>query len=81
MQGSPLAYVWPEEGAVQIPTPYAILKDSDVPELAQASLDYLYSERAQQLYVDLGYVSVLSDIGIPEGIAGEFNPIPVEGVY
>ncbi len=80
-EGSPVAYVWPEEGALQIPTPFAILKDSENVELAQTFLDYLYTQRAQQLYLDIGLVSVRSDMPIPDDAEGELEVFEVDLDY
>ncbi len=80
-EGSPVAYVWPEEGALQIQTPYAILKDSPNVELAKTFLDYLYSDRAQQLYLDLGFLSVRDDMPKPDDAAGDINVIQVDSDY
>ncbi len=81
-EGSPIRYVWPQEGTLQIQTPFAILKDSPNVELAKTLLDYLYSDRAQNLYLDLGFVSPREDLPKPDDEAlGEINVIQVDNDY
>lgn len=66
-EGSPVDHIWPEEGAVLVPTPIGILADTENPEAAQAFLDYMYTESAQQLFVDQGYIPVMPGAPLPEG--------------
>ncbi len=65
-EGSPVEVVWPEEGAVIIPTPVGILNDSDVTEEAKLVMDFLLSEEAQVMFKDQGYIPVNPDVGVPE---------------
>lgn len=65
--GSPVDYVWPAEGAILIPTPVGIMKDSKNPEAAKAFVDYLLSERGQKLFLKQGYIPVQDGLGVPEG--------------
>lgn len=65
-EGSPVEVVWPEEGAVIIPTPVGIMKDTDVVEESKMVLDYLLSEDAQTMFKDQGYIPVNPDVGVPE---------------
>ncbi len=66
-EGSPVEMVWPEEGAVLIPTPIGIYNGTTNPEACQAFIDYLYSDRAQALFVAQNYVSINPDAPKPEG--------------
>lgn len=74
--GSPVEMIWPEEGAVLIPTPVGIYKNTDNAAACQAFLDYLYSDRAQELFVNLNYMSISPDGPLPTGIA----PFPEGGL-
>ena len=67
-EGSPVEMIWPEEGSVVIPTPVGIYKNTDNPAACQAFLDYLYSDRAQALFVQQNYLSVLPGAPEPEGL-------------
>ena len=68
-EGSPVRTIWPESGAVMIPTPIAIL--STVKEENQAAcealLDYMLSEDAQKLFIQQGYIPVNPNVGVPQG--------------
>lgn len=68
-EGSPVKTVWPESGAVMIPTPIAIL--STVAEenkaACEALMDYMLSEDAQRLFIRQGYIPVNPNVGVPEG--------------
>ena len=59
-----------------VPTPIGIYKDTTNPEACQAFLDYLYSDRAQELFVSQNYVSINPDAPKPEG----FTDYPEEGL-
>lgn len=65
-EGSPVEVVWPEEGAVIIPTPVGIMKDSEVKEAAKKVMDYLLSEECQNTFKEQGYIPVNPDVGVPE---------------
>ncbi len=67
-QGSPVGYVYPVEGALLIPTPIGIFKSTDNLPAAQAFLDYLYSEDAQNLFAAQGYIPVLPGVAMPAGM-------------
>ena len=67
LAGSPVAHIWPEEGALLVPTPIGILNSTQNPPAAQAFLDYLYTDQAQALFAEMGYISVFPDAATPEG--------------
>ena len=67
--GSPVEMIWPEEGAVLVPTPIGIYVNTENPEACKAFLDYMYSDGAQALFVDQNYMSVLPDGPLPKGFA------------
>lgn len=68
-EGSPVQTVWPESGAVMIPTPIAMLSTvrEENKAACQALLDYMLSEDAQKLFIQQGYIPVNPDVGVPEG--------------
>ena len=67
--GSPVESVWPESGAVMVPTPVAILSTVKEENRAacEALLDYMLSPEAQALFVAQGYLPVDPAAGAPEG--------------
>lgn len=69
-QGSPVAHIWPEEGAVLVPTPIGIMSSVEGTEreaAAKAFMDFLYTPAAQELFVEQGYIPVAEDAPLPEG--------------
>jgi iron(III) transport system substrate-binding protein len=66
--GSPVEEVWPEEGAVLVPTPIAIIKNSKNQDAAKAFLRYLLSKDGQQLFVKQNYVPVVPSVPGPQGV-------------
>ncbi len=66
-QGSPVDHIWPQEGAVLVPTPIAIIKGTSNEAAAKAFLDYLYTPEAQRLFVQRAYVPVIPGIPLPQG--------------
>jgi iron(III) transport system substrate-binding protein len=66
-QGSPVDHIWPEEGALLVPTPIGIISNTDNPDAAKAFLDYMYTDSAQSLFVQQGYVAVVPGTPLPEG--------------
>lgn len=66
--GAPVGYVWPEDGAVFIPSPIAIINTSDNIETAKVFVDYALSAQGQETLVELGsFIPVRGDVTPPEG--------------
>ena len=59
VDGSPVDYVYPDEGSVLLVQPIAILDNCTNMTLARAFLDYMYSEEAMRGMTENGYVPVL----------------------
>jgi len=67
-KGSPIDYIWPEDGAVFIPSPIGILQASQNPEAAIAFVNYLISKEGQQTLVKKGdFYPVRTDVKSPAG--------------
>jgi len=68
-EGSPVEVVWPESGAVMVPTPIAIMSTVKEENKAacQALIDYMLTEDAQKFFVSQGYIPVSETVGVPEG--------------
>jgi len=67
-KGSPVDYIWPEDGAVFIPSPIGVLKDSKNSEAAIAFVNYLLSKEGQQTLVSKGgFYPVRADVKSPAG--------------
>jgi iron(III) transport system substrate-binding protein len=65
--GAPLAIVYPEDGAVLVPSPIAILRSANNPELARRVYDFFFTEAAQEAIVRGFMYSPLPDHPPPEG--------------
>jgi len=72
-----LGIVWPEEGAIPIPRPVAIVRDEERPEedtaLAKAFLDFVLSPEGQGIAAKYGFIPVRADVPAPEGIPEEIR--------
>ncbi len=67
-KGATIEYVWPDEGAVFIPSPIAILKTTKNPVTAKAFLDFVLSKPGQETMVKLGFfIPIRADVTPPEG--------------
>jgi iron(III) transport system substrate-binding protein len=77
--GAPLAIVWPEDGAVAVPSPVAILKSSKNPEAAKRFVDYVISVEGQKFLAAQGVVPVREDVDPPKGQprASEIRSLPI----
>ncbi|MDO5706602.1 MAG: ABC transporter substrate-binding protein [Paracoccus sp. (in: a-proteobacteria)] len=65
--GSPVDFVWPEQGVSSITQPVAILKDTDNEEGAKAFVDWQLSRTAQEQSVAQGYFPLAEGVAPPEG--------------
>ncbi len=65
--GSPIDFVFPEEGVSAVTEPAAILSTAQNPEAARAFIDFLLSPEGQQLAADQGYLPAHPDITPPDG--------------
>jgi iron(III) transport system substrate-binding protein len=66
-EGSPIQFVFPEEGVSAVTEPVAILSTAQNPEAAKAFVDFLISPEGQQLAADMGYLPAHPAITPPEG--------------
>lgn len=82
-QGSPVSHIWPQEGAVLVPTPIAIIKGTSNEEAARTLVNYLYSPEAQRIFVQRSYIPVVPDIPVPPGTpdVSELKIIPTNLNY
>lgn len=65
--GSPVDFVFPEEGVSSITQPVAIVKGTDNLEAAQAFVDWQLGRAAQEQSVGQGYFPILDGVSPPEG--------------
>ncbi|QGH33801.1 extracellular solute-binding protein [Gracilibacillus salitolerans] len=67
-EGSPVTLVYPEEGVPVITEPIGIMKDPENEEAAKAFVDFVLSEKGQQLAKDIGYTPIREGVEAPEGL-------------
>jgi iron(III) transport system substrate-binding protein len=66
-KGSPVSFVFPEEGVSAVTEPVAILSSTDNPDAAKAFVDFLLSPEGQALAASQGYLAAHPDVPSPEG--------------
>lgn len=66
-QGSPVEFVFPEEGVSAITQPVAILNTTDNEAAAKAFVDFQLSQKAQEQSVEQGYFPIFEGVTPPEG--------------
>lgn len=66
-QGAPITVIYPTDGAIPVPSPVAILEQTDKPELAKQVYDFLFSEAMQAEIVRGAMYSPLPAHAPPEG--------------
>ena len=65
--GSPIATAYPEEGSPYITEPAGIFEASENKEAAEAYINFLLSEEAQEIAFDQAYLPVRESMNTPEG--------------
>ncbi|QZY55368.1 ABC transporter substrate-binding protein [Crassaminicella profunda] len=82
---TPLALAWPEEGALAIQRPIAIIKNQKRPDsnkkIAEEFVDFILSKKAQMITANFGFVSVRKDIPLPIGVPEDIKVMPVDWGY
>jgi iron(III) transport system substrate-binding protein len=66
-KGSPVDFIFPQEGVSAITQPVAVLKTSRNAEAAKAFVAWQLSEEAQRQSVSQGYFPIVADIPPPKG--------------
>jgi len=66
-EGSPIDFVFPEEGLTWVTEPVAILEGAKNIEAAQKFVDFVISEAGQKLVAEMGYIPARNGIESPAG--------------
>lgn len=79
-EGAPVAFRFPDEGAVTVASPIAITADSQNVEAAQAFVDFIISAEGQEVMVSKFFIPVRTDVDPPEGLptAAEIVSLPID---
>jgi iron(III) transport system substrate-binding protein len=64
-KGSPVDFIFPEEGLPAVTEPVAILKTTQNPAAARAFVDFILSDAGQKLAVSMGYIPAKASVGMP----------------
>lgn len=67
-EGAPVEFVYPQEGSPCVTEPIGILKDTKNETLAKAFVDYVLSDKGQELAASLGYTPIKEGVTAPEGL-------------
>lgn len=81
---SPLAMIWPGEGAISVQRPIAIIKKERSPvneKLLKAFVDFALSKKAQNISTKFGFITVRKDLNLPQGVPEEVNAITLDWNY
>nr|WP_321458524.1 ABC transporter substrate-binding protein [uncultured Cohaesibacter sp.] len=66
-KGSPVEFVFPEEGVSYVTEPVAILKNAKNVEAAHKFVDFLLSPKGQDLVLSQGYIPAMNGTSVPAG--------------
>lgn len=66
-KGSPITFVFPEEGVSVITEPVAIMKGTKNEAAAKKFVDFLLSSKGQELASSMGYLPAKADVAAPKG--------------
>ena len=69
-KGSPVDYVYPAEGSPIITEPVGIVAREEIRDDAKRFVDFLFSEKGQTLFSEMGYVPVRHGVPVPDGLQG-----------
>lgn len=67
-EGAPVAFLFPEEGAVTVASPLAIPAAAQNVEAAQAFIDFIISAEGQRVMVEKFFIPVRTDVDPPAGL-------------
>jgi iron(III) transport system substrate-binding protein len=68
-EGAPVAFAFPEDGVLALPSPMAIGREARNPDAAKVFLDFILSPEGQQVLVDRFFMPVRTDVEPPAGVA------------
>lgn len=71
--GSPVEFVFPEEGVSYVTEPVAILSSAKNVEAAQKFVDFVLGQDGQDLVLDMGYIPARNGMGVPAGFPAREN--------
>lgn len=83
-KGSPVEFVFPEEGVPAVTEPVAIMSTTQNADDAKKFIDFIISDEGQNLALKQGYLPAKSSVGkpawMPEGLSVKIMPIDTQKV-
>lgn len=83
-KGTPIEFVFPDEGVIAVTEPVAIMKTSDNVEDAKKFIDFIIGEEGQKLALEQGYLPANASVGrpawLPEGVDVKIMPFDIQKV-
>lgn len=83
-KGSPIEFVFPEEGVPAVTEPVAILSTAKNPAAAKKFIDFILSDAGQKLALSQGYLPAKENVGrptwLPENTKVKIMPIDIKAV-
>jgi iron(III) transport system substrate-binding protein len=79
-KGAPVAFTFPKDGVLTLPSPMAIGAKARNPEAARVFLDFILSREGQQVLVARHFLPVRTDVAPPPGLPSpaEIKALPVD---
>lgn len=66
-KGSPIEFVFPEEGGSMVTEPVAIMQGAENVDAARKFVDFVLSSKGQELVREQGYLPASNQVAVPEG--------------
>ena len=66
-KGSPVEFVFPSAGVSYVTEPVAIMKSAKNVEAAKKFVDFVLSQKGQDLVLEMGYIPARDGMGVPAG--------------
>ncbi len=78
--GEPVAYAFPEDGVIVIPSPIAIMKSTPHPDAAKKFVEFVLSKETQEWLVQQGFIPARTDVNPPSDVPdfSQLNVIQID---
>lgn len=67
-KGAPVKFIYPAEGSPYVTEPIGLMKASKNKEAAKAFIDFVLSQKGQEVAANMGYTPVKEGVKAPEGL-------------
>lgn len=66
--GAPVTFIYPSEGSPAVTEPIGLIKNAKHKKAAQAFIDFVLSQKGQELAASIGYTPIKEGVAAPEGL-------------